>query len=303
MRFAVTAVIFLSTLFSCQKELSYENPANGGNSNGGNSNSKGDFRAKINGTQWVANDSSKGATILDGVINIIGIGNNYDMINITLIGSNTGTYILNSTTANIALYQDGSSSNPFVTNGSSNPSQAGGTVTITEIDTVSKTISGTFQFNLYRQSDQSVKNITEGSFTKIPYIASLPPAKITDTMVANISGINYNWIALSLITGTNPNSTQLFINGSNYDASHAVGLFMPYDITPGSYTLDYTGNTYIGEYSPDASTFYISQTGTLTILAHDLTGRRIKGNFNFTGYTLDHSDSVQITNGYFSVGY
>ncbi len=86
------------------------------------------------------------------------------------------TYPLNQTSASLAAYADIDSSDvyAFSTNQGSDTSQAGGTVTVTEIDPVGKTISGTFSFKAFRDIDSRQKTITNGVFTKIPFVTALP---------------------------------------------------------------------------------------------------------------------------------
>src|ERR1700755_3067444 len=69
-------VILLGTtlLFSCRKETSVENPKG----------LQGDFTAVINGQQWIASDTARGATILAGLINISGVSADNKQLSITL---------------------------------------------------------------------------------------------------------------------------------------------------------------------------------------------------------------------------
>ena len=147
--FHVLTGIMLISLFGCNKELSYEIPKNGGN------NTTGDFRAKIDGVQWIAADNTKSASILNGIINITGVSSDNKMITITLVAQTTGTYPVDVNAPGIAAYNEitnGSVTASYATNESSDPALSGGSVTITEIDQNQKTISGTFHFNGYDAS-------------------------------------------------------------------------------------------------------------------------------------------------------
>jgi len=283
----------LSILFvaSCSKELSRETPTNSGKPTG-------DFRAKIDGVDWVAADDSKSATILSGVINVTGTSADGKSISITILGDATGSYTVDANSTGIAEYDDSDGS--FSTNQSTDPAKAGGTVVITEIDEANKTISGTFVFNGYDPNTGTTKVITEGIFQKLPYSTTLPPASITDTLTAKIDGVDFKAtsIAAPIISGN------LFVQGAASDGTHFVGIYMPQGVQPGSYTLDFYGATYIGQYSPDAGTVLVSQgNGTLTIIENNSTTRRIKGTFNFTASDISNTKTAQITEGYFSVGY
>jgi len=296
--FYILTMLLLLSLFGCYKELSYEIPVNNGNNS-----IAGDFRAKIDGVQWVAASNTKGATILFGAINITGVSSDNKMVTITLGGQTTGTYILNQNSIGIAAYNEianGTITQSFSTNQSSDPSKSGGSVTVTEIDSVHKTITGTFRFNGYDGNTDAQKVITEGIFNKLPYGTSLPPANNTDTFNVKIGGVDWlpPSIAAQIISG------HLYIQGSTLDGSSSVGLYMPQNVQPGSYTLDFLGGAYFGQYSPNSGNILVSQgNGTLTILENNATTRRIKGNFSFTASDQTLTQSVQLTEGYFSVGY
>jgi len=113
--------------------------------------------------------------------------------------------------------------------------------------------------------------------------------------------------APSSITGMFvPMMNQIAVNAASADGSKAVGLNFPSDITPGSYTLDFWGVTYVGLYNPDTNPNHSKESvsGTLTILEHNTTKRRIRGNFSFRGEELlTPQNFANISEGYFSVGY
>jgi hypothetical protein len=288
--FALASLAF----FSCQKELSYE---------GTPIPHQGDFRAVVDGTPWVASDSTKGAIILGNVINISGISADNRQLSITLQDTVTGVYILNQTSLSIAAYADIDSADiyAFATNQGSDTSQAGGQVTITEIDKVNKTLSGTFAFKAFRNIDGHQKQITAGVFYKLPYTSSLPPAVNTDTLTVTIDTA---WKAQSIVSSSI--SGQVVITGSALSGTPSVSLIFPAYITPGSYAL--TPNPanpaviYLGLYNPGSSVNLISQSGTLTILENNSTTRRIRGNFQFlAGDPANTLQTAQLTSGYFSV--
>ncbi len=292
----VTLVASL-TFFSCQKELSYEGgppPAQ---------EPLGDFRAKIDGVQWVAADSAKGAAFLGGAINISGTSSDNKQISMTLNDTVTGVYTLNQITSSLGVYTDQDSSGvyAFTTDQGVDTTQAGGIVTVTEIDKVNRTISGTFSFKAYRDIDNREKSITEGIFNKLPYLSSLPPASNGDTMRCTINGTL--WVGQSIqATELAPS---IAISGSHLDGSQLVTLIFPANSGPGSYPMSISGLTYFGVYTPSATGGALSSNaGTLTILQNDMVKRRITGDFQFDanfpglGGTTDH-----LTAGYFSVSY
>lgn len=284
------------TIISCQKELSNESVTGGGGTGG-----TGAFRMKIDGVQWVA-DKQAGAAIMNGLINITGISASKKSFVITLSGTSTGTYILDPNSFNVAALTD-STENPFVyaSNQGADTSESGGKVVVTKIDTVKKTISGTFSAKLFRALDSKRKIITEGVFENISYSTSLPPANSTDTFRVKIDGAD--WVPSSITAVSVAVTNQLAVVANNSTATKTVGLTMPLGVTAGSYTLDFFGGQYIGQYNPNSSTFLASETGTLTIIEHNATTKRIRGNFNFKAKALLTTDSAQLTAGYFSVKY
>jgi hypothetical protein len=280
-------------LFACRKETSIENQVA----------LSGDFRAQINGVQWIAADATKGASMLAGLINITGISSDNKQLSITLTDTIPGVYTLNQTSSSYAAYADNDSSDiyAFSTNQGSDTTQAGGQVTITQIDAVNKTLTGTFSFKVYRDIDSHQKTITSGVFYKLPYVTSLPPASNSDTIQASIDG--NKWSAESI--DAQSMSGQLIISGSLANGSQTVGLLMPSDITAGKYNLAFSGATYIGLYNPAPNLALASSTGTMTILGNNSWTHRIWGNFQFTAIdplALVNASHV-ISNGYFSVTY
>ncbi|HEY4110449.1 DUF6252 family protein [Puia sp.] len=281
---------------SCKKETSIEN----GNGQSGN------FTAKIDGVQWSASATKQGASILGGMITVTGISADNKEISINIADSVAGTYVLNQASQSIAAYADIDSSDTyaFASNQGTDTSQAGGLVTITEIDPVAKTISGTFSFKVYRDLDGRQKTITEGVFTKIPYVSAVPPTSGSDTLQASID--NKAWSAVNIQALTT--GGQITIVGASSDGTQSIGLLLPANAAAGSYPLDGTNPSYLGAYtfiSNSSSTGFVSTKGTLTITENNTSTFRVKGTFTFTaadptrGTTTTHS----ITSGSFSVYY
>jgi hypothetical protein len=283
-------------LFSCQREIDFA-------LNNNNNNVTGDFRAKIDGVQWIANKIS-GASRMSGVINLTGVSSDKKLLTITLTDSGVHRYILSDNSMNAAAYIDSTLPNPFAftTNQGVFPTEAGGEVNITSIDTTNKKMSGTFSFKVFRQLDGLQRTLTEGSFTNISYTTSLPPSNSNDTFRVKINGSSWTpqtvlgVSALGMVT----------VTATDAMGVKSVGLFMPAMITPGSYTLDFFGGQYIGLYNPDDDPNHSqgSTTGTLTIHQHNTSTRRIRGSFNFHAEALLNPLLFsEISEGYFSVVY
>ena len=289
----ITGIMALLPLFSCHKEVSVETSTG----------LAGDFVATIDGSEWIAADSTRGATILAGLINITGVSVDDKQLSITLDDTVVGVYTLNQNSGSLATYAaiDSSDLYAFASNQGSDTAQAGGLVTVTEIDPVNKTISGTFSFKVYRDIDKQQKVITQGVFYKLSYSTSLPASNSTDTLETLIDGAA--WSARSIIASAI--ATQLGITGSDLNGNRAVSLIIPLYVAPGSYTLDYTGNTYIALYNPVPTIALAATNGTLQIIENDSTTKRVRGNFQFeaTDPLGLGNTPHNLTGGYFSVQY
>jgi len=298
--FHIISLLAMLALFSCRKETSIERPES----------LNGTFMADVNGSQWIAADTLQSATILGGFINLTGISADHRQLSITLNDTIPGPYVLNQTSTSAAIFGYIDSSGIFVysTNQGSDTTQAGGTVTVTEIDPIGRTISGTFSFNVYRDVDGKQQKLTNGVFRKLPYVDTLPAASGNDTLYATIEASKWSAQSISAMALSN----QLIISGSDLGGNQSLGLNMPANITPGHYTLDFTQFTYFGAYIPGPNiglaSFGDPSKNTLDILENDVTNRRIRGNFAFTA--VDPTDPLgmttpprNITAGHFAVTY
>jgi hypothetical protein len=115
----------------------------------------GNFKAKIDGVQWVADRYAQGAR-MNGIINLTGLGLDKKVITMTLQDSGVHQYTLyydGAVADNAGAYTDSNSTSSiaFSTNAGSAASESGGTVNITSINETSKTMSGTFSFKVKRQ--------------------------------------------------------------------------------------------------------------------------------------------------------
>jgi hypothetical protein len=128
--------------------------------------------ATIDGVPWAAGDSTESAIASQGFVTISGISNDGQEISITLSDTVVGLYILNQTSTSLAIYANLNIVGGFAysTNQGIDTTQAGGTVNVISIDPVNRTISGIFDFKVYRNSDSTQKDITSGVFYNIPFM-------------------------------------------------------------------------------------------------------------------------------------
>jgi hypothetical protein len=161
----VLGLILAASIFGCHKFLSYENGSNNYTT------PQNQYQATISGLKWEAIDTSIRVTFQNGGIFITGTSSDKKTLSITLNDTILGTYTLDSSTTSLASYADlnSNNANPFSTNQSPDTVQAGGKVMLTQVDTLNRTISGTFYFNLFRSMDGQTKVVTAGLFNKLSY--------------------------------------------------------------------------------------------------------------------------------------
>ena len=282
-------------LFACRKETSIENYV-GPTAN---------FVATIDGASWQAVPGTESVTIVAGLINITGINANNQEISMTLTGSGTGTYTLNQQTTSLAIYANIDSSFQYLysTNQGQDTAQAGGQVTITQIDPVNKTVSGTFSFKGYRVIDGQQKTITQGRFTNLSFTGGPTGSGAQDTLTASID--NKGWQGTSIQAAVN--AGVLTIIGSSGNAAQSIGLILPSNTPPGSYPLDGSNPSFTAVYTSlagGATSGYVATQGTLTVRQNDMVGKRISGTFQFTAKDPTNPLAVHIVStGVFSVYY
>ncbi len=296
MKLHVRSLLLTLVLFSfvaCTKEISNE-------INNGTGPGAGDFYATIGGKLWNA-DSIQQVMVSSNGVAVNGISKTGDQISILLPAFKTGTYTLGAQSSSYALYANllNSNANVYVSNAGS----AGGTVTISGIDTVNRVISGSFEFTLTNPADNSTETVAKGVFDYVPYAAGIvgvvpPPGASKDTLEVTVDG---NKFFASDVEITD-SAGQMLIAG--FSGTQDVGLFIPSGISAGTYNLDFTTGLYIGVYNPDASVTLFSQSnGTITILSNNTTARRISGTFNFVATPVGSGPTANLTQGYFAANY
>lgn len=289
-------LFFIGVIFSaCKKEYSIEN-ANITTSN---------FTAVINGTRWAATTGDQGATLLQGMVNITGISADSQEISITLTDTLLGVHTLTPKSSSLAVYGfiDSSYTTNFSTSQGTDSTVAGGEVDLTEINTLTKTVSGTFSFKVYRSSDGEQRTVASGVFSNIPYTSTLPGSNPGDTVTASID--NSAFTSESIQASVQDN--QLTILGSTSNGAQSIALVVPTNATVGSHALTATG-AYTAIYdflgSNGGNTAAPVYAGTVNILANNASTSKIRGNFSFTTRDAATGNTNHtISSGFFSVYY
>lgn len=299
MRYIVGFVFILVLSFgnsSCQKEFFLDDIDSSLITPPGIS---GSFTAKIDGVKYTA-DKGASATVSMGVISIAGISNAGENITLRVADSGVHVYSLNiGSDTNLGAYTKGSEL-AYSTNQGNGPEQSGGTLSVTSINTGKKTISGTFSATVYRQFDGKQIKITEGVFKDISYATEpIPSANSKDTFRVKVDGTAFPVYSISAFNLY----SMITLTINDQAVSKTVGITMPSNVKAGTYDFSPFGPDFIGQYNPTSTTYLSASLGKITILEHNLSTKRIKGNFNFEAKELIGDKKANLTEGYFSVTY
>ncbi len=160
-------------------------------------------------------------------------------------------------------------------------------------------MSGSFSIKVFRPIDGQEKNITEGVFTNISYETNpLPPANVSDTFRVKADGAQFPVSSVMAVSAFG----MISVSASDQAVSKTVGLSFKSTITPGSYNFSLFGMDYIAQYNIGTS-YLVGSSGTLMILEHNTTTKKIRGNFSFKAAEIVGSKTADLTEGYFSVSY
>ena len=188
-----------------------------------------------------------------------------------------------------------------------NLEQVSGSVNITNIDTVNKTVSGTFSFTGWWSNDEEEVapiEFTNGSFTNVTYQGTIPGnggETGDDVLTAVLNGTNFPVANVAVAVADGGLGETITINGLDANQNNVI-VSMKASLNPGTYNItgnmldDVVGGRYLST-SPDS--MYMATTGSVTI--NSKTETRIAGTFTFTA--TNGTDTVTITQGTFDVDY
>jgi hypothetical protein len=260
----------------------------------------GNIIATVDGTAWEATGV---AIVSDNFISVGGKSGG-KTVQVTVFKDDAvGTYevkgvgaITTYTPEAIVLYEtagSGTSSSIYFDN-----KEAVGSVIITEIDEVNKTVSGTFQSKVKSFIDGSTAELTTGSFSKVPYTTEVT----TSTMNAKIDGVQFN----SHIVVSAKAAGTLILNGQTLGGQQIITISVPEKVSVGTFTLGEPGFTdHYATYTTNGEKNYTSVSGTLKITAHNTTTKHIEGTFSFSAELFGpvEGDAISLTEGVFSITY
>ncbi len=249
------------------------------------------FKADFSGSTW--NADSYQATMSSNQIQINGIKTNGEGFVFTVNSSSVGTYPAN---VNILSYNPAGSLYGYSSNNVNNPTEDTGSITISNIDTVNKTISGTFNFKGY-WTNNSVNNILpivfqNGVFQNVPYTNQ---SQTGNSFYAQVNGVDY--IGTDINTSVINLFGQQFLSIGALDSNlHVMSIDVRTNLGPGTYTITGNYNNNVVEALYYNSTYAIS--GSVTIISK--TATHIKGTFNYLSGALP---PINVTQGTFDVDY
>lgn len=250
----------------------------------------GTMTGKIDDRNWTSTSAS--ASVLDGRISITGQAAPGGEGITLLLAATKGTYSLAPGSFHAGVYQKTTTGTGYM---SQYTSEAGGTVTITEIDEANKTISGTFSMNVKNGMADDKVTITEGKFNKVKYVSTSGATQ--NAMSAKVRFADWTF---SHLFATSMGKINIWGTSSN---GSILGVTMPLDAAPGTYSA-VSGDVYSAHlYSNEGYYFYAGDRASITITSNDTANRIVKGTFAFDGFTSDAGRSAEITEGSFDAKY
>lgn len=260
------------------------------------------FKVDFSGETYVA--SSTAAVINDANIAITGIkGTNGQAVSILVNGTAVGNYVA----ANVILdYNPSNDSEYSYSNVNLATGQESGAVSITSIDKVNKTISGTFSFvGWWGNSDLNLPSIafTNGVFQNIPYTGNTGGGPVTsdEYFKARVDGQDNTYEGADLLVALADGGSGETISINAFAEDHTLFISAKADITPGTYQFaNGFGSSASATFISAADVSFPVTGGTLTITSN--TNGFLKGTFSFT-VTNDAGETHTVTNGDFNVEY
>jgi hypothetical protein len=274
--------------------ITFVDSTTGGNNGGGNPNPTSVFKADFNNSTW---STTQTQVIISGnLIQIAAIKSDNSSFGLLVEASTTGTYPANN---NLLAYNPPNSEFGYWSTNINNPNENTGSITITNINTVAKTISGTFTFKGY-WSDTDVTNIapiqfTNGVFTNLPYINQ---AETGDTFFAKVNGTEFVDTDL-LVIESGINGQDFYSIGAQNADFNSMTVSVRTNIGAGTYPMTGNNATDVVQiiYTFD-DVDYRAVSGNVIIT--EKTATRLKG--TFSGVT-DGATPFTISEGTFDVEY
>jgi hypothetical protein len=195
------------------------------------------------------------------------------------------TYNLLGAGVNTGVYNPGGGAAAFSSNAAGTSGSNNGNFKVTSVDASAKTMSGTFVFTAVGGVSLNTVEVTEGTFTNIPYVLN-PTTGNSNVFTFTVNG------TAPTITGKSGSllGGQLALSGSatQTNSYKAVNMFLSPTVAVGvlNATAGFGTFGYQEGASPASAVSYMPVAGnTVTITEHNTTTKRIKGSFNCPNMT------------------
>ncbi len=289
---------------------------------------EGQFKATVEGNDFITNATTAVLTTSNNVLTLTAVkGDTGETIILTVENPAEGTFNLtlgNPSLVNNGSYLDGvDNNNPYISVFAMGGS---GQLQLTEFDTTTNKVSGTFSFVAVRllldANGQPVtdgsgnpvietRNITVGSFNKIAFTIDDTAGgggnnqSPNDVFFAKVDGEDFVADTISTTQTMVGDTDMINIIGHNA-AGQSIRLDFPQGLGVGTFPMEALsdGTKIIGLYNANnAGENLTSNPGTLTISEYNTGEGTIKGTFEFTGSDPLNIDPtiVEITEGNFEL--
>jgi len=255
------------------------------------------FTVNFGGETFTADATQ--AVIEGGLITVGGTrGANGETVAFIVPNNGVGTYTASLTNEDSPLFTYTPTATSEYTYNNFNDTTITGVLTVSEIDEVNHTISGTFSFTgYYGDPEANLPPVvfSNGQFTDVPYLSDvINPGN--DDEYFNATFNNQDWEFD--IFGAAASGGNLSISANDFATSTMLSITVDENIEPGTYTItdDFTaGPSAMLGFGNDV---YTPASGTLVIIENE--NGFIKGTFNFNAVNFD-DEVIPVTNGAFRV--
>lgn len=234
------------------------------------------------------------------------VGGNFISVGATRADGSTFSFLVEANTigtfpanTNILAYTPAGSEYGYWSVNFANESENTGSVTITNINTVSKTISGTFSFKGYWSDTDNTSIIpvqfTNGVFNNVPYITQ---GDTGNTFFAKVDGVEFEDVDLLAVT-TEINALEYISIGADTADFDDMTVSVRSNLATGTYPI--TGDIAVDKVQTITTiggVEYMGMSGSITITSK--TADRIKGTFHFV---TNGGTPLNVTEGAFDMEY
>lgn len=238
------------------------------------------LQANIDGRFYKSTDA-RASLNPDGSLTIQGFTDS-ESLTLQLSHLAEGNFTIEEGRANYAVFED-MGGNVYTTR-----PDGDGMVTLSEVNETGKTLSGTFNFNAFLPGIDTIY-VSKGVLHNVSYSGGdIEDPTNAGTLSAVVNGNPF----IPILVTARSTSNSLIISGSTANAT--IALSVPPAVEVGSYDLPRSGYTakYQSETGPETT-----DSGNITITAHDTAAKTIKGTFSF------FTNLSQIGEGQFEVAY